>query len=1403
MFPVIEKFPEFVPDQLLTSDNLNELFDFPDEQGRLTRTNLVGIGIVCGLEVSVNVAQNRLKISRGCGITSEGYLVSFKDSEYTRYQQYDALTEKQYAPFLKTSGGKQVQKFSLLELKKEDEPDIDELDTISAMVLANKVVLLFVELFEEKNKNCNPNSCDDKGVNITVNLKAMLVAKEDAESLIDCSGVTSTGTLPLKNKLVFDTNILLPELRMPRMVLPALPGPESTTHNHLVQAYQDIFRTGNFIGTVQTVLSASWTVFENFIKTEFSTNPFSIISTKFGFLAGTLSITQALQVQYYYDLFSDIFQAYQEFRRKGTYVLTTCCPDSNLFPRHLLLGAVQPSVGKGLKEYRHHFIYSPLFEKNDLLAELKTLFRRMVSLVHNFREPLLTDTMRITPSRLSANLSKKAIPFYYRVTNNLNQFPLYQSWNHERTKQQYPEHNLSYHAALYSTDDFIRNPLNYDLEDYDFFRIEGVAGRQCKTVTEEVRTLVRQKRLPVDVIPLRIGKYDEKEVIKQIKDADLANLEINYDIIRREWEAILGKTIEYLDDFKSQISTIIGSKTLLDFKKQLGDAKAYLKEQLVDFALIYEDFIKLYTSIEAEAERIRKMVDEKLALKPDKFLEDLIDHLDVVTTVDKKGSFRAVMQEFENSVLKIIATQTFLYRKAFFANYVVDHPGVEHKAGVSRGGTFILVYDKRSASDEPVVADFYLPYRCCSDAAPVQVLITEPNKPPVAAAGADQVITLPVNSVTLSGSATDADGNIMATWWSKKSGPANYDIETPEDLETKVTGLIPGVYVFELKVMDNRWDSHKDTVVVTVNEPPVARAGEDRIFHLAAGQAQMDVVLDGSTSSDPEGKELDYEWTRRSGPEAGTIVAPAQAKTTVKDLTAGMYEFQLKVVDEKGAIATDTVVITINISPTANAGEDKQVTLPVGAVILSGSGDDPDGTIKTFQWVKKSGPAGGVLVSPTAAQTNITGLVSGTYEYELTVTDNRGATGKDDVKVFVNEPPKVNAGPDQMIVMTVNSVMLNAVVSDDAGTVSIFWSKLTGGAAVIESERTATTKVSGLAVGEYVFEVVVTDSLGATAKDSVRVTVKANEPPKANAGPDQLIHAPADSTSLDGRGSTDPEGGPLSFEWLYVEGPTEVELVDERKAIAVVKGLKPGRYRFELTVTDNASLSSKDEVIVLVNQPPVVNAGDDQIIRLPEPLVLRGTGSDPEGGTVRFIWQQVSGPGVTIVSPNNLETQVLNVVPEKYAFRLTAIDDREAAASDSVSIVVNPGNQLPVANAGTDKVIRHPNMATELSGTFSDPDGSIREISWRQVDGPMAVQIEKPGAATTIVSGFEITGTYLFEFRVTDNEGASASDIVQVRVLVKIIINPNDPFIPINDGPFGPINPVNPINPVIPINPIG
>ncbi len=51
-------YPEFVADQVLTADHLNELFDYLDEQDRLTRRCLIGIGIVCGLEVTLYRARN-------------------------------------------------------------------------------------------------------------------------------------------------------------------------------------------------------------------------------------------------------------------------------------------------------------------------------------------------------------------------------------------------------------------------------------------------------------------------------------------------------------------------------------------------------------------------------------------------------------------------------------------------------------------------------------------------------------------------------------------------------------------------------------------------------------------------------------------------------------------------------------------------------------------------------------------------------------------------------------------------------------------------------------------------------------------------------------------------------------------------------------------------------------------------------------------------------------------------------------------------------------------------------------------------------------------------------------------------------------------------------------------------
>ena len=63
------------------------------------------------------------------------------------------------------------------------------------------------------------------------------------------------------------------------------------------------------------------------------------------------------------------------------------------------------------------------------------------------------------------------------------------------------------------------------------------------------------------------------------------------------------------------------------------------------------------------------------------------------------------------------------------------------------------------------------------------------NIPPTANAGADQLITLPTNTVSLNGSGTDADGTITAYAWTKISGPASGNITNATSANTSVTGI--------------------------------------------------------------------------------------------------------------------------------------------------------------------------------------------------------------------------------------------------------------------------------------------------------------------------------------------------------------------------------------------------------------------------------------------------------------------------------------------------------------------------------------------------------------------------------------------------------------------------------------
>jgi hypothetical protein len=248
------------------------------------------------------------------------------------------------------------------------------------------------------------------------------------------------------------------------------------------------------------------------------------------------------------------------------------------------------------------------------------------------------------------------------------------------------------------------------------------------------------------------------------------------------------------------------------------------------------------------------------------------------------------------------------------------------------------------------------------------------------------------------------DGSIASFAWSRISGPATFTINTPSAATTTISNLVQGTYQFVLTVTDNQGAIGRDTVQVLVNPAPnvapTANAGPDRTSTLPTNST----TLNGS-GTDVDGSIASFGWTKVTGPATFTIGTPSAATTTISNLVQGTYQFVLTVTDNQGAIGRDTVQVTVNgvpnAVPLANAGPDRDLTLPYNTAALSGSGLDTDGSITSYQWRRIEGPASYHIVSPQSSITSVTDLVEGVYRFELTVTDNLGATGADTVVVRV------------------------------------------------------------------------------------------------------------------------------------------------------------------------------------------------------------------------------------------------------------------------------------------------------------------------------------------------------------------------------------------------------------------
>ena len=397
--------------------------------------------------------------------------------------------------------------------------------------------------------------------------------------------------------------------------------------------------------------------------------------------------------------------------------------------------------------------------------------------------------------------------------------------------------------------------------------------------------------------------------------------------------------------------------------------------------------------------------------------------------------------------------------------------------------------------------------------------------------------------------------------------------------------------------------------------------------------------------------------------------------------------------------------------------------------------------------------------------------------YEWFLSNTRSTTP-------VNTAPTANAGSAQSITLPTSTVTLSGSGAGTNGaTISSYsWTKTSGpSSGSISSPAAASTSVTGLIQGTYVFTLTVTDNHGLTATSTVTITVNAasvNQPPVANAGSNTSITLPSNSVGLNGSGS-DPDGSISSYTWAKTSGPSSGSISNASTAATTATGLVQGTYVFTLTVKDNAGATASSPVTVTVNAAPAVanqypsaNAGTNRTITLPSTLTLDASGSyDPDGTIASYRWTQTSGPvGPAMTTRDAKTTDVTGLVAGTYIFVLQVKDNSGQEASASVTITVNPApatsvqqNQLPVPMPGTNRTITLPSGLTLDASASYDPDGTIASFWWTQTAGPTGPQMTTRNAMTTAVTGL-VAGNYTFVLEIQDNAGGKASSSVNITV---------------------------------------
>lgn len=508
-------YHRFVDNQVLTDNQLNEVLDHINFQDKLTRTGMVGVGILCGLNITTQ--GNTIQLNHGIAITTDGDLLKKKSTTYKGFKEFKDESVK-YGHFLQ--GEKSISLYELEEnTSASDVTALSQFQSKTGIAKESMVAILYLETFLKEAEDCSPKDCDAQGREVAQNLRVLVTSLDLAKTVTEKDSIfsglvtTSGDTVIQKIDAFFSKRVVLNS------------------------------GTGDALASVKNAYGVDFKKLFNRIDQLSALQLFKPFANESGFkldqAIGKL-IAQDLNFQYVHDFHKDLATAYNELLMALKEQYTICCPDPLAFPKHVLLGEVHASTAY----FRHAFYPSPIHDHRGTLEKLQGLFKRIMHLIKHFTSQLPTE-IRITPSRNATHgLGGRALPFYYRPSKPAEYEELLDSWKAGRK-----EKTWNYQRAGYATPEF--DPLDYSLDDHDFLRIEGHVGKDVTGVISELQNIRAQKGLAFDIMPIAVGREADDATL----DFDKFNMHFeDLQVILQAWNEEQKCIVKGSSDFLTKFS---------------------------------------------------------------------------------------------------------------------------------------------------------------------------------------------------------------------------------------------------------------------------------------------------------------------------------------------------------------------------------------------------------------------------------------------------------------------------------------------------------------------------------------------------------------------------------------------------------------------------------------------------------------------------------------------------------------------------------------------------------------------------------------------------------------------------------------------------------------------------------